>query len=243
MCLEWQFTNLPLQSRYGPRFNQPPSSSVNQVFRQEIQNKRAALEQATTSDRSILDRYKKKKDEIGFFSGGPAALESWLRKAVADKNVDSNNMPLVDLLTLELPEKRVDEKQAQVQVLKAQVSDLKKLEKERQAIWQELREKVQNDDISHLLLLNRRSSHPPSSAMFKEEIEKFNPLRDRIKDNLDIQEKLLVDFAAKFSSLKNSRSVKQAQERLNNAREKSESLKRRATDVISEYKDLEIWLE
>ncbi|KAG8802942.1 bck1-like resistance to osmotic shock, partial [Serendipita sp. 398] len=78
---------------------------------------------------------------------------------------------------------------------------LNKISRERNEILKDLKEKVQNDDVSHVLLLNRRNAGVEPS-LFATELEKFRPYQSRLAATTHAQQTTIQEIAHMWKSLK-----------------------------------------
>lgn len=71
-------------------------------------------------------------------------------------------------------------------------------------------EQVQGDDISHLLILNRKSQNI-EPTLFAAELEKFKPHQSRITSTLHHQKATIADITASFKSITESKKGREIQ--------------------------------
>jgi hypothetical protein len=101
---------------------------------------------------------------------------------------------------------------------------------------------IQTDDVSHILLLNRRS-HGVEPTLFAAELEKFSPYQDRISAALASQSGLLDEMAALIKQAENGRGVRDAQRKLGGAAQRQDDLDRRFRAAYEGYMDARSNLE
>ena len=104
----------------------------------------------------------------------------------------------------------VDEQaEPDLSVLADQVSDcLRKLnvvKKERRATLDDLKEKARKDDISDVLIFNKRTPDL-EQRVFATELEKFRPHQTRISATLSRQDQLMRELTTTFETLMNDKS-------------------------------------
>jgi hypothetical protein len=101
---------------------------------------------------------------------------------------------------------------------------------------------IQTDDVSHLLLLNRRSQGV-EPTLFAAELEKFSPYQHRISAALASQSGLLDEMAALIKQAENGRGVRDAQRKMGGAAQRRDDLDRRFRAAYEGYMDARSNLE
>ena len=86
---------------------------------------------------------------------------------------------------------------------------------------------MQNDDVSHLLLLNRRNAGV-EPTLFANELEKFRPYQQRLAATLHAQQATLQEVAQLWKSLKD-KGVK------GKGAKKWEDRERRVNDLVKRF--------
>ena len=131
----------------------------------------------------------------------------------------------VSLLDLEEPSSLPsDEKEAIAQAIRdarERLDRLGKIRRERDEVLKDLKEKVsqvnpgqpslrqlQNDDVSNLLLLNRRSQHV-EPHLFASELEKFRPFQGRIGAAIQASSSITHDLEALVRQVEKGKGVKE----------------------------------
>ncbi|EEB98455.1 hypothetical protein MPER_02030, partial [Moniliophthora perniciosa FA553] len=98
-----------------------------------------------------------------------------------------------------------DDDRSKISGLVAEIDDrlgkLNKIARERNEVLKDLKEKIQSDDVSHLLLLNRRNTGV-EPALFAAELEKFRPYQQRLAATVHHQEVTLQEITSLYKSLK-----------------------------------------
>ncbi|KAF8752119.1 BRO1 protein [Rhizoctonia solani] len=158
---------------------------------------REAFAAAASSDGQVLSLWQSTKPGLDILRNNPASLF---------QRVDSEPGSLLDLD--EGANVDTDESNA----IKAQIEDideilgrLNKIKRERGEVLKDLKEKVQNDDVSHLLLLNRRSGPAVETALFASELEKFRPYQSRLASTVHHQQAALQEVGNLLKRLQNER--------------------------------------
>ncbi|KAF8685215.1 BRO1 protein [Rhizoctonia solani] len=186
-----------MRVKYEHLWTQEPSASRTAALRQELKSHREAFAAAASSDGQVLSLWQGTKPGLDILRNNPASLF---------QRVDSEPGSLLDLD--EGANVDTDESNA----IKAQIEDideilgrLNKIKRERGEVLKDLKEKVQNDDVSHLLLLNRRSGPAVETALFASELEKFRPYQSRLASTVHHQQAALQEVGNLLKRLQNER--------------------------------------
>jgi hypothetical protein len=91
------------------------------------------------------------------------------------------------------------------------------------------REQVHNDDISQVLILNKKSISNYETQLFQAELEKFRPHQSRLLSANHKQSSLMKELTATFNALLQDKRVRAEQS-------KYESITRQRSSVMSKYK-------
>lgn len=79
-----------LRQQYGPKFNRMPSQSVNQQYRQSINDYKNKLAQAQVTDQQILNKYNTNKQGFSLISKSRGDLVAMIPASQSNINVSSN---------------------------------------------------------------------------------------------------------------------------------------------------------
>lgn len=102
---------------------------------------------------------------------------------------------------------------------------------------------VQTDDISHILILNRKGSADAQPALFATELEKFRPHQQRLTQTLQAQQSALADVNNGFKTLTESSKARQVQGQWADAERKKRDLITRLGRAAQAYGDVRTALE
>ncbi|KAI4836206.1 vacuolar protein-sorting protein bro1 [Aureobasidium sp. EXF-8846] len=125
-----------------------------------------------------------------------------------------------------------DDDKASVSEQIAAVEDLLKkltlIKREREKVLKDLKEKVHNDDISSVLILNKKAMSQ-ENQLFKTELEKFRPHQQRLLQAQHKQHSLMKELTRTYSDLLSDKRVRQEQN-------KYEAFSRQRSTVMTKYK-------
>ncbi|KAJ3814623.1 BRO1-domain-containing protein [Lentinula lateritia] len=230
-----------LRVQYGVKFTQEPSASLTRDMRRELKELQDHSGQAEGSDRQVEMLWDSVRADVGVLLGwgGEGELEELFRRAM--DAVNDQGTPVAQSL-LDLDEGVNDDEEAHERAVIAElVSEiderfgrLSKISRERGEVLKDLKEKIQTDDVSPLLLLNRRNT-AVEPTLFAAELEKFRPYQQRLGQTVVQQEVVLSEVGAFWKSLREM-SARKWEER---EKRKKDLLVRfgRARDVYMEVRD------
>lgn len=222
--------------KIGHSFGQGPSGAQPRVkdMRREIKDNREALRQAEENDLRIQRKWQEVETSVRLLGQGRGALEQAFAERLSStassgqSNGASAGVSLLDLSENEEEASTAsfNELKSQVEAIDAALVKLSKVKKERDSVLTELRQKLQTDDIGHLLILSHRGG-PKSSAsgngaasggsedndpnsnakaiqeaaLFRQELEKFRPWTNRLGQAIAAQGALLAEITRLYQSL------------------------------------------
>ena len=220
--LDWSDNQLNLEQRecesarvkFDHLFEQSPTGAHTRSWRTDIKNDRGALAQARTSDNQVLSQWAGVRQDVGILFAGQEALEPMFADTIARADADGagNGSRENNLLDLDLPDEEGDELSRNVSNIQENLSKLSKLKKERNDVLADLQERVHNDDISQLLILNRKSQNV-EPTLFAAELEKFRPHQARIAAAVQAQQSTILVVNRAWEKLTGAKMGRMIQER------------------------------
>ncbi|KAI9314326.1 BRO1-like domain-containing protein [Dichotomocladium elegans] len=192
-----------MRSKYEADWVQQPSGTLTSDFRQDLRNHRESLNSASQSDAQLLCAYETIASDIEIlrYGGKSKALEALFAESVTKtfmKPSTANSGILLDLeLEVNLSAKSMDVK---VKRVEAAIDKLQKLETDRRETLQDLKEKTKEDDISNLLILNKKNANI-EQQIFTSELEKFRPHQQRISASIHQQQQTIQELTTAFKTL------------------------------------------
>ncbi|GAA6017126.1 hypothetical protein JCM10207_002543 [Rhodosporidiobolus poonsookiae] len=226
-----------LRARYGHLWEQAPAAGATRSFRQDIKAHRESLEQAAASDAQAQALWDGARRDVALLADPQgAALERVFVEAVAQAQQGGAG----EASLLDVEEGDGDEEETKRKV--AEVSDalarLNKIKKERGEVMRDLKEKVQSDDISHILILNRKGAANVEPALFATELEKFRPHQQRLTQSLQAQQSCLADVNTAFKTLNEGPKAREVQNRFAAAERQKRELVTRLGHAAQAYNDV-----
>ncbi|KAJ1650009.1 bck1-like resistance to osmotic shock, partial [Dispira simplex] len=224
---------------FGDQWSQPPSGMVTAQYRKELRGHRESLEQALAADNDTLSRYQQLQ-----------ALFSVLRSGYHGDELESAFIEMVHtgLRTWKAKDKGegtlldVGEHEPiglagyadRIQELASQLAEVKR---DRQSVLSEIKETARQDDISHILLLNRRNKEV-EPQIFHNELAKYTPFLDRLSELLDTQRTLIQSLSEAFRTLMELPEANRIQTAWDTVEGQRDRLVQQLEDTRNEYDEI-----
>lgn len=219
-----------MRVQYPGIWTQRESAAHTASLREDLRKYKLSLDAAEEADSQMRTEFETHRTGIEQMSRGEDNLLSAFKAiSMASESSDSNGMnSLLDLQDTDTT--------ADIAIQVDQVDDaLRKInlvKKERLQTLQDLKERARKDDISQVLILNKRTPGI-EQRVFQAELEKFRPHRTRISATISRQEQLLEEITTTFSSVLDRSDMMSKRQRLDAAsRERAsmlDALQRAAT--------------
>ncbi|TGJ83256.1 hypothetical protein E0Z10_g5509 [Xylaria hypoxylon] len=224
-----------MRSKYEGEWTQQPSSRLTATLRGNVRNYREALDEAAKSDGQLYAKFRQNETDIEQMRRAAqhgevdALFQNAVRKIRAKSS--SSNSPAAEQPNL--LDTDFDDGSLSVAQQIGRVEDiLKKLnlvKRERNQVLKDLKEKVHNDDISQILILNKKAISAFENELFQSELEKFRPHQNRLLQANHKQSALMKELTASFNSLLQDKRVRAEQS-------KYEAIQRQRNSVVNRYK-------
>ncbi|TDZ65167.1 Vacuolar protein-sorting protein BRO1 [Colletotrichum trifolii] len=224
-----------MRSKYETEWTQQPSSRLTTTLRSDIRNYREALEEAARSDNQLAAKLRQNEAEFAEMRAAAShgSIDALFEHAVSKvrgktSNVTSpagNEANLLDVDFEEGGPSVVD----QIHKVEEIMKKLQLIKRERNQVLKDLKEKVHNDDISEILILNKKSITNYESQLFQSELEKFRPYQNRLLQANHKQSALMKELTTSFNTLLQDKRVRSEQS-------KYETVQRQRTAVMNKYK-------
>ncbi|KAF2180616.1 BRO1-domain-containing protein [Zopfia rhizophila CBS 207.26] len=221
-----------MRSKYGVEWTQQPSSRLTATLRSDIKNYQGAVEEAGTSDAQLYSTFRQYESDFDEMrSAGEtdepdvlyqrAMIKAGAQKGKSPRPAEGN---LLDDDFIEGPS--VAEQITSVEEL---LRKLNLIKRERAQVLKDLKDKVHSDDISNILILNKKAIANQESQVFKAELEKFRPHQNRILQANHKQASLLKELTRTYSDLLKDKRVRSEQT-------KYEAFSRQRNSVMTKYR-------
>ncbi|MCJ1353253.1 MAG: bck1-like resistance to osmotic shock [Icmadophila ericetorum] len=230
-----------MRTKYGGEWLQQPSSRLTATLRSDIRRFRAAIDEASSSDAQLLAtlrQYESDFDEMrsaGETDEADVLYQRAMIKAGGSRGRGKNGIgsPISPSGEGTLLDEDYGEGGPTVMSQISKIEDLLKklnlIKKERMEVLKDLKEKVHNDDISNVLILNKKSIANHEPQLFAAELEKFRSHQNRILQTNHKQTALMKDLTKSYGDLLQDKRVRSEQA-------KYESFTRQRNSVLSRYR-------
>ncbi|KAL2267747.1 hypothetical protein VTJ83DRAFT_5024 [Remersonia thermophila] len=222
-----------MRSKYESEWTQQPSSRLTTTLRNDIRSYRDALDEAASSDSQLAAKLRQNQHEFDEMRAAAqnGEIDAFFQSAVKKARKSSSHSP--SSAEPNLLDADFDDGGPTVVEQIAMVEDiLKKLnliKRERMQVLKDLKEKAHNDDISQILILNKKSIANYEQQLFQQELEKYRPYQNRLVQATHKQAALMRELTASFNALLQDKRVRAEQSRY-------ETFQRQRGAVISKYK-------
>ncbi|KAJ5641101.1 hypothetical protein N7528_000726 [Penicillium herquei] len=228
-----------MRSKYGGDWSQQPSSRLNTTLRGDVRTYRDTVSEASASDTQLSATFRQYEGDFdqmrsaGETDEADILFQQALIKAGSKQNKGKNGVqsPAEGSLLDDV----YDEGGASVAEQIAKVEEiLKKLnlvKRERSQVLKDLKEKVHTDDISNVLILNKKSIAGQENQLFEAELEKFRPHQNRLLQANHKQSSLMKELTKTYADLLQDKRVQSEQS-------KYEGITRQRNSVIARYKKI-----
>ena len=214
----WEECGTDFQAKYTPHFTQSPSGQQTAHFRSTISSNLGSLSAAAASDNQLNTIWREIQSDVGLLSQGESGLRQQAQQVAAGKAapVVPSGTSLLDLddnITAPkggLEEHERAELSKAISEVQQRLDRLGKLRRERDDVLKDLKDKVQNDDVSNLLLLNRRSQNV-EPQLFASELEKFKPFQSRLAAAIHTSSTILQELEMFVRQVEKGKGVKERQ--------------------------------
>ncbi|KKY14107.1 putative vacuolar protein-sorting protein bro1 [Phaeomoniella chlamydospora] len=216
-----------MRSKYGGEWTQQPSSRLTTTLRDDVRTYRSTIDQASNSDAQLhatARQYETDFEELRS-AGERGEADLLFQQAMIKAGAGRGNERGSPSGEGSLLDEDYSEGGPSVPEQIAKVEDLLKklnlIKRERSQVLKDLKEKVHNDDISNVLILNKKALVNGESELFQAELEKFRPHQNRLLSTVHKQSSLLKDLTKTYGALlqdKRVRSDQQKYERITKSR-------------------------
>ncbi|KAL8761336.1 MAG: hypothetical protein Q9184_002530 [Pyrenodesmia sp. 2 TL-2023] len=229
-----------MRSKYGGDWTQQPSSRLTSTLRSDIQSYRGAIDEASTSDMKLMNTARQHESDFdemrsaGETDEADILYQRAMQRVGATKHKGRNGVasPISPQEGSLLDEDYCEDGTTVTDQI-AKVEDLLKrlnlIKRDRMQVLKDMKEKVQSDDISNVLILNKKSISNHESQLFQSELEKFRPHQNRLLQGTHKQTSLMKELTKAYGDLLQDRRVRSEQARY-------ESFTRQRSQVMAKYK-------
>ncbi|KAI0132055.1 BRO1-like domain-containing protein [Xylariales sp. AK1849] len=224
-----------MRSKYESEWTQQPSSRLTTMLRGNIRNYREALDEAAKSDGQLYAKFRQNENDFEEMriAAQHGEADSLFQSAVSVVRARSSNATSPsggepNLLDVDFDDGSLSVMD-QINRVEEILKKLNLIKRERNQVLKDLKDKVHNDDISQILILNKKSISNYENQLFQTELEKFRPHQNRLLQANHKQSTLMKELTATFNNLLQDKRVRAEQS-------KYESIQRQRSSVVNKYK-------
>ncbi|KAG8923815.1 bck1-like resistance to osmotic shock [Tulasnella sp. 408] len=196
-----------MRVEYDALWEQEPSAGLTRALRRDLKSCRDTFTAASASDAQVVQLWQSVQQGLAILLSGNDGLERFLASADSQAGQQPSLLGMADdptggdtALQKDIARK-VDE-------IEERIGRINKMKRERALVLKDLKEKIQSDDVSHLLLLNRRSPNV-EPRLFAAELEKFQPYQQRIGMTIQAQAIVLDEINSLYKTLTTARGARE----------------------------------
>ncbi|KAK3672118.1 bck1-like resistance to osmotic shock [Recurvomyces mirabilis] len=226
-----------MRSKYGGEWTQQPSSRLTSTLRTDSRRYRSAVEEASTSDAQLFSSFRQFESDFEEMRSAGETDEAdvlyqraMIKAGAGKKNVASPGAAEEgNLLDDDFADETRQSVAEQIERVEELMRKLQLVKRERAQVLKDLKDKIHNDDISSVLILNKKAITNQEAALFKSELEKFRPHQNRILQANHKQSSLMKELTRTYGDLLQDKRVRGEQN-------KYEAFSRQRNNVLGRYR-------
>ncbi|KAK5138217.1 hypothetical protein LTR08_004913 [Meristemomyces frigidus] len=226
-----------MRSKYGGEWTQQPSSRLTSTLRTDSKSYRSAVEEASNSDAQLYSSFRQYESDFDEMRSAGETDEAdvlyqraMIKAGAGRKGVTSPGAADEgNLLDDDFADDSRQSVAEQIERVEELMRKLQLVKRERQQVLKDLKDKIHNDDISNVLILNKKAITNQEAALFKSELEKFRPHQNRILQANHKQSSLMKELTRTYGDLLQDKRVRSEQN-------KYEAFSRQRNAVLSRYR-------
>ena len=224
-----------MRSKYGGEWTQQPSARLTSTLRSDIKSYRDTIEEAAGSDAQLFSTARQFEGDFEEMkaAGQSGEADVLYQQAMIKSGAGAGKGKNKTSAEGSLLDDDYGENEPSVAEQIAKVEDLLKklnlLKRERTQVLKDLKEKVHGDDISNVLILNKKSIANHEKQLFQAELEKFRSHQNRLLSTVHKQSSLLKELTKIYGDLLQDKRVRAEQQ-------KYEIFNKNRGTVVNKYK-------
>lgn len=234
-----------MRSKYESEWTQQPSARLTTTLRGDIRNYREALEEASRSDAQLYTKMRQNEREFDEMrlASETGEVDELFRKAVSKaRSTASSPAGEGNLLDTDFDDSEPSVPN-QINKVEEILKKLSLIKRERNQVLKDLKDKVHNDDISQILILNKKHIPNHESQLFQTELEKFRPHQQRLQQANHKQSSLMKELTMAFNNLLQDKRVRTEQSKYEGVQRQRSAALNRYKRAYQEFLDLEAGLQ
>ncbi|KIX94661.1 uncharacterized protein Z520_09707 [Fonsecaea multimorphosa CBS 102226] len=231
-----------MRSKYGADWTQQPSSRLTSTLRADIKSYRDTVDEAGNSDAQLFSTARQYENDFEEMrnAGEHGEADVLYQQALIKAGSGSKTRGREDEGTL--LDEDYGEGGLSVGDQIAKVEDLLRklnlVKRERMQVLKDLKEKVHTDDISNVLILNKKAIANQENQLFEAELEKFRSHQNRLISTVHKQSSLLKELTKTYGDLLQDKRVRSDQQRYDAVQKSKSSVMNRYRRIFNAHEDL-----
>ncbi|KAJ5243298.1 uncharacterized protein N7469_001625 [Penicillium citrinum] len=228
-----------MRSKYGGDWSQQPSGRLNTTLRGDVRAYRDTITEASASDTQLSATFRQYEGDFeqmrsaGETDEADVLFQQAMIKAGSKHSKGKNGVssPAEGSLLDDVNDEGIMSVSDQINKVEEILKKLNLVKRERAQVLKDLKEKVHNDDISNVLILNKKSIAGQEKQLFEAELEKFRPHQNRLLQANHKQSSLMKELTKIYADLLQDKRVQSEQS-------KYEGITRQRNSVMARYKKI-----
>ncbi|KAK9450125.1 BRO1-like domain-containing protein [Limtongia smithiae] len=222
-----------VRAQVGQYWMQSPSAPLTTTLRSDLRSIKESLLQAATSDHKLQAQYATVQADVEILAKGPNSPEllSFFRQSTASISGVTQGLG-----NLGLSKGKADEA-SPIDVAESCLKRLTKIKRERGIVFTELKDKIQEDDISSLLILNKKVPNI-EEKLFKSELEKYVPYQQRLAATVFQQSSTLQELTTAWKKVLDDPVIQEQRRNLGEAGRRKQSMNERFKRAYESWSDV-----
>jgi programmed cell death 6-interacting protein len=232
-----------MRSKYGADWTQQPSSRLTSTLRADIKNYRDTVDEAGNSDAQLFStarQYEGDFEEMrnaGDQGEADVLYQQALLKAGLGSKGRTKSGDEATLLDEDYGEGGISVAD-QIAKVEDLLRKLNLVKRERMQVLKDLKEKVHTDDISNVLILNKKAIANQETQLFQAELEKFRSHQNRLISTVHKQSSLLKELTKSYGDLLQDKRVRSDQQRYDAMQKSKNSVMNKYRRTFNAHEDL-----
>ncbi|KAJ5569574.1 uncharacterized protein N7459_009004 [Penicillium hispanicum] len=226
-----------MRSKYGADWSQQPSARLNTTLRGDVRTYRDTITEASASDTQLSATFRQYEGDFdqmrsaGETDEADVLFQRALIKAGSKHSKGKNGVtsPAEGSLLDDVYDEGGVSVSEQIAKVEEILKRLNLVKRERAQVLKDLKEKVHTDDISNVLILNKKSIAGQESQLFEAELEKFRHHQNRLLQANHKQSSLMKELTKTYADLLQDKRIQAEQS-------KYEGITRQRNSVMARYK-------
>lgn len=229
-----------MRSKYGGEWTQQPSSRLTSTLRTDIKSYKDTVDQASNSDAQLLATARQYEDDFAEMrnAGERDEADVLYQQAMIKAGAGTGSRDAGEnLLDEDYGEggPAISDQILQVEEL---LRKLNLVKRERSQVLKDLKDKVHNDDISNVLILNKKQIANHENQLFQAELEKFRSHQNRLVSTVHKQQSLLKELTRTYGDLLQDKRIRTDQQKYESAQKSKAQVKNKYRKVFTAHEDM-----